>query len=113
MALYSYPPTSRYFGVPTTVMTVTLPTGDTRQIAYLRRRLIPPPGQFATLSLYTVQQGDRPDTVAASQLGDPLAFWRVADANAALQPEAMTATPGATLRITLPAGIPAMNTVNA
>jgi hypothetical protein len=109
MALYLYPPTSRYYGIDTALLTA----ADGRQVAYLRRRLVPPPEQFATLSLYVVQEGDRPDTVSASQLGDPLAFWRIADANAAIQPEAMTATPGSTLRITLPAGIPAMNTVNA
>ncbi len=104
MANYSFPPTSRYYGTETAVLT----TADGRQLRYLRRRPVPAPERFATLTTYTVQDGDRPDTVAAAQLGDPLAFWRIADANAALQPETMTATPGRTLRITLPEGFPAM-----
>ena len=69
---------------------------------------MPAPERFATLTTYTVRDGDRPDTVAASQLGDPLAYWRIADANAVLQPETLTDTPGKPVRITLPEGIPAM-----
>lgn len=104
MTTYNFPATSRYFGVGTAVLT----GADGRELRYLRRRLVPAPERFATIAAYTVLDGDRPDTVAASQLGDPLAFWRIADANAALQPEAMTAAPGAVLRITLPEGFPAM-----
>jgi hypothetical protein len=33
-------------------------------------------------------------------------FWRIADANAALHPNELTAQPGRRLRITLPEGIP-------
>lgn len=102
MANYSFPPASRYYGVPIAVQS--LPDG--RERPYLRRRLVPAPERFAAIAQYTVQEGDRPDSVAASQLGDPLAFWRLADANAALQPEDMTAHPGRSLRITLPEGFP-------
>jgi len=102
MANYSFPPTSRYYGLPIAVLV--LPDG--RRLPYLRRRLVPRPGRFAAIAQYSVQEGDRPDSVAASQIGDPLAFWRLADANAALQPEDMTAQPGRSLRITLPEGFP-------
>ena len=104
MANYSFPPTSRYYAVPTAVLV----TPDGRQRRYLLRRLVPAPGRFAAVTAYTVQEGDRPDSVAAAQLGDALAFWRLADANAALQPEAMTAVPGRSLRITLPEGFPGL-----
>lgn len=104
MPIYNFPPTSRYYGVETTV--VTLPDG--RQVRYLLRRLIPSPDRFATLSNVTVKEGDRPDTLAAANLGDPLAFWRIADANVVLRAEDLTATPGRTVRITLPEGYPAM-----
>jgi hypothetical protein len=43
--------------------------------------------------------------VAAQYLGDPLAFWRLCDANGALQPEDLTANPGSTISIPLPAGV--------
>ena len=39
-------------------------------------------------------------------MGDPEAFWRIADANSALRPQDLTRTPGRRLRITLPEGIP-------
>jgi len=53
-----------------------------------------------------VVEGDRLDNIAAANLGDPLAFWRICDSNNAMRPEDLTATPGAAIRITLPQGIP-------
>ena len=50
--------------------------------------------------------GDRLDQVTARFLNDPTQFWRIADANNALQPEELTDVPGSTIRITLPAGVP-------
>jgi hypothetical protein len=107
MANYNFPPTSRYYGIDTA--TISAPNGD--QIAYLRRRFVPGPEQFSLLQLYTVKQGDRLDNVAAAMMGDPQAFWRIADANRAMNPEKLTAIPNRTLRITLPQGVP--GTTNA
>lgn len=104
MAIYNFPPTSRYYGIETTVVTL----ADGRQVRCLRRRLAPQPERFATLSMATVKDGDRPDTLAATHLGDPQAYWRIADANAVQRPEELTATPGRSVRITLPEGYPAM-----
>jgi hypothetical protein len=42
-------------------------------------------------------------------MGDPLQFWRVADANNAMQPEELTAEIGRKLRITQPEGIPGVS----
>ena len=50
---------------------------------YLLRRLLPAPGTLATRSLYQVQLGDRIDTIANSQLGDPTLSWQLGDANLA------------------------------
>jgi len=96
------PANSRYSTVEAT-QTV-LPDG--RNVAFLRRRFIPQPSQFATLQQHTVQQGERLDQIAAQYLGDPEMFWQIADANLAFDPADLTATPGASLRITLPAGLP-------
>jgi hypothetical protein len=109
MATYNFPPTSRYYGIDT----ATLTTADGRQIAYLRRRFLPSPDQFALLQLYSVNQGDRLDTIAAQFMDDATAFWRIADANAAMRPEKLTETIGRVLRITLPQGIPGTPNPNA
>jgi hypothetical protein len=93
--------TSRYFGLDTEMLDQ--PSGSS--IIYLRRRFVPPPERFQLLQEHTVIQGERLDTIAAQYLGDPTLFWRLADANRAMRPEALTETAGRVLRITLPAGI--------
>lgn len=92
--------TSRYYGLETTTL-----TQGGRTIAYVRRRLVPPPEAFQDLQLHTVAEGDRLDVVTAQYFGDPTLFWRICDANRALRPWALTETVGRKLRITLPQGI--------
>lgn len=96
------PPASRYSTVE--AAQTTLPDG--RQVAFLRRRFIPPPSQFATRLQHTVVQGERLDGLAAQYLGNPEMFWQIADANLAFDPADLTETPGSQIRITLPAGLP-------
>jgi hypothetical protein len=102
MATYNFPPTSRYYSIETT----TLKTSDGRTIAYLRRRFLPAPNRFALLVEHFVLEGERLDSIAAKYMSDPEAFWRIADANAAMRPEELAETPGRRIRITLPEGIP-------
>ncbi|WP_294539554.1 hypothetical protein [uncultured Rhodoblastus sp.] len=96
------PPKSRYAGS----QVLTRKLRDGREVAYLSRRFVPPPSQFATLQRHLVTQGERLDRLAAQYLGDPEMFWLIADANLAFDPADLTATPGRQLRITLPAGLP-------
>jgi nucleoid-associated protein YgaU len=100
----TFPTDSRYYG--SSLLTYTTPDGQT--ISYLARRLVPQPGaaNYATVATYTVQQGDRLDLIAAKFLGDPLLFWLVCDANGALTPGELLKTPGASLNITMPQGVP-------
>jgi hypothetical protein len=49
----------------------------------------------------TVAQSDRLDLITYRTLGDPEAFWRVADANNAMNPTELE-QPGVTLRIPIP-----------
>jgi hypothetical protein len=98
----SYGPESRYYGLP--LLSCATPGGG--QVSYVSRRFIPPPGAFAQLQLYRVQQGDRVDVVAASLLGNPLSYWQLCDANLAVQPTDVTAEPGAFIVIPLPVGVP-------
>jgi nucleoid-associated protein YgaU len=97
-----FDPSSRYYGIET--VTIELPGG--RTVSYVRRRFIAQPSRFETLTQHTVSAGDRIDNVAAQYYGDPLQYWRICDANAAIQPDDLTDTPGRRIRITLPEGIP-------
>lgn len=97
-----FPPNSRYHGLPT--RTRTLPGGKT--VTHLARRFVPPPERFSLLQEHVVVEDDRLDNLAARYLGDPELFWRLADANNAMRPQALTDEIGRRLRITLPEGIP-------
>lgn len=97
-----FPPTSRYHGIAAAQLT--LPDGTV--IAFLRRRFVPPPENFALLFEHVVAVGDRLDNLAAQHLGDPLQYWRICDANRAIRPGDLTAEIGRRLRITQPEGIP-------
>jgi hypothetical protein len=94
-------PNSRYNSIGTT--TYARPDGTV--VRYLNRRIIPQPDRYTTMRQYVVVQGDRIDMVANTQMGDPLLYWILCDANAASDPDALTAEPGRVLLITLPAGI--------
>lgn len=102
MTSSSFPPGSRYHGIP--LATWVAPDG--REIVYLRRRFLPRPGDLATVREHAVSAGDRLDLIAAEHLGDPGAWWQVADANGAVDPAPLTAEPGRVLRIALPSGFP-------
>ena len=100
----TFPADSRYYGSKT----LTLVTAAGETITYLARRIVPQPGapNFATVAQHTVKQGDRLDLIAAKYLGDPLIFWLICDANGAIDPRELVATPGNVLNITTPQGVP-------
>lgn len=75
---------------------------DGRTVTYVRRRFLPPGRALPTLAEVTVTEGDRLDRIAARTLGDPEAFWLIADANDAMHPASLTAVPGRRLRVPLP-----------
>lgn len=95
-----FAPSSRYYGLETKTLDI-----EGRPVAYLARRFVPQPEQFALLQLHTVTQGQRLDSIAAHYLGDPTLFWQLCDANRAMRPDELTETVGRALRITLPLGI--------
>jgi hypothetical protein len=97
-----YPPESRYHGVE--VATWTAPDGAV--FAHLARRFVPDPDAFATLRERVAGEGERLDRLAAAEFGDPAAWWRLCDASGAIWPETLE-TPGARVRVTLPAGVAA------
>lgn len=90
--------TSRYDPLET----VTLAAPDGRVISYKRRRFLPRGASLPLLVEVIVTEGERLDLVTARTLGDPEQFWRVADANDALNPSDLTAEVGRRLRVPIP-----------
>ncbi|MFE7189594.1 LysM peptidoglycan-binding domain-containing protein [Kitasatospora sp. NPDC057541] len=98
----SYPLTSRYHGVPVALYTAP----DGRQVPYLTRRLLPPTDGLTPLAEHTVGAGDRLDLLAQRYLGGADQWWRIADANPAIDPRELTSTPGRRITVALPGAVP-------
>ncbi|MDQ3743679.1 MAG: LysM domain-containing protein [Acidobacteriota bacterium] len=93
--------TSRYYNLETPTITVPDADDGTRDIRYVRRRIIPSAAGLTTLVEHTVAQGERLDQITARYLGDPTQFWRVCDANNVVQPEELEEA-GRVVQIALP-----------
>ncbi len=93
---------SRYYSIETVKMTVTDSAGQPRVIAFKRRRFIASSAGTVTLVEHAVTRGDRLDLITARYLGDPEQFWRVCDANNAMNPAGLTAEIGRVLRVPVP-----------
>jgi hypothetical protein len=101
MSEEKFPASSRYAATER----ATLQTAKGEPVAYLRRRLLPPHGAQTVLAEHDVVEGDRPDTLAATYLGDPEQYWRLCDANQVMHPRELTEEIGRRVRVTLPAGL--------
>ena len=74
---------SRYAATQTAVYE----TEDGTRVLYLQRRFLPQPGDVPSArDFHTLDRDERLDTVAVAVIGDPQAYWRVCDANGALNP---------------------------
>lgn len=93
-----FDPTSRYANLPT----LTFVTAG-RTINYAPARILPQSSALTMLGSSAPQPGERLDLLASRTLGDPLLFWRIADANDAMDPEALIGD-GAPLNVPLPTG---------
>jgi hypothetical protein len=89
---------SRYYNNGRSIHTAS----DGTAVPYLKRRLLPQGESLDIMTIVTVSGGQRPDLLAARQLGDPLQFWRIADANNAMRPNELTDVPLRQLRIPRP-----------
>lgn len=90
--------TSRYYNLATAHFVA--PDGEA--VPYKTRRFLPRGASMPLLAEATVRAGDRLDLITARTLGDPEQFWRVADANEAMNPFDLTAEPGRALRVPVP-----------
>jgi hypothetical protein len=93
-----FDPTSRYARLETAELT----DRDGRDIAYVRRRFLPQGRRMPLLAEVAVRPGDRLDIITARALGDPEHFWRVCDANDAMDPQELTKETGRALRVPVP-----------
>jgi hypothetical protein len=75
---------------------------DGAQILYRMRRFLPNPSSMQVLTEVTVKDGERIDQLAFAQLGSSLQWWRIADANGAVDPYALTEQPGVRLIVPVP-----------
>lgn len=94
----TFDPNSRYTNTPTTVFT----TPQGQSITHLRRRFCPRGDTLPTLTTVAIEDGDRLDLLTARSLGDPLQFWRVADANDAMHPFDLMEEVGHSLKVPIP-----------
>jgi len=89
---------SRYYHLETAVHTMP----DGRTVAYKRRRFLPRGEELDLLVEVEVTEGDRLDLITARALGDPEIFWRVCDANDAMNPSDLAAELNRRLRVPVP-----------
>lgn len=89
---------SRYDGIET--VRRTMPDG--RVVAYKRRRFLQRGAEMALLVEVRASAGERLDQIAARTLGDSEQYWRICDANDAMNPTALTTRPGGILRVPVP-----------
>jgi hypothetical protein len=94
-------PQSRYSGVPLGLLQ--LRPGDP-DVVYVLRRFVSAPDTMTMAGRHLVVSMDRPDLLAAKYFGDPLLCWRIADANAVVDPNELTDTLGRRIDIPLAPG---------
>jgi hypothetical protein len=90
--------TSRYYSKETSTYVMR----DGRKITYVTRRFLPRGEDRPLLVEVTVKESDRLDLITARTLGVSEQFWRVADANNAMNPFDLTKEPGKRIRIAVP-----------
>ncbi len=91
-------PNSRYYRIAT----ATCATADGQEVVYLRRRFLPQGAAMPLLAELEVTGMDRLDLMAARVFGDPEQYWRICDANDAMNPFDLTAEVGRLVRIAVP-----------
>lgn len=82
--------------------TATYETVKGKLIAFKRRRFLPKGTSVQLLTMTKVEQSDRLDLIANRTIGDPEQFWRVCDANDAMDPVELVSEPGRQLKVPVP-----------
>lgn len=87
--------TSRYYNLETAIYSA----ADGRIIPYKRRRFLPQGENVQLLATIAIADGERLDQITARILGDPEQFWRICDANNAMNVNDLIAEPDRRLRV--------------
>ncbi len=93
-----FDPSSRYYNLEI----ATHEAADGRELRYKRRRFLPPASSLQTLVEVTVTDGDRLDLIAARTISSGEQFWRICDAEEAMNPPELESEPGRRLRVPIP-----------
>ncbi len=93
-----FDPASRYH--PLATVTRTEPDG--RVLTYKRRRFLPRGRAMPVLTEVVTTEGERLDQIAARTLGDPEQYWRICDANDAMNPADLLRPAGRRVRVPVP-----------
>lgn len=91
-------PQGRYANAELRAMT--LPDGT--PVTYLSRRFLPEPEVMTILASVAIEPADRLDLFAARTMGVPTQWWRIADANRVIHPDALDGPAGRRLDVPLP-----------
>ncbi len=83
------------------IETATYTTSERKAVAYKRRRFLPQGENLPLFVEVTVNANDRLDLITARAIGAPEQFWRVCDANNAMNPFDLI-EPGKVLRVAVP-----------
>lgn len=90
--------TSRYANQPV----LAADRGDGVTARYVRPRWLPDPVAMTVATRHRTIEGDRIDLIAFRNLGNPTAWWMIADANRVIHPAALPGAPGDTVVIPVP-----------
>lgn len=93
-----FEPGSRYYHLET----ATHEGQDGQSRRYVKRRFLPRAENLRTLVETPVDDGDRLDLVCARTLGNSEQYWRICDAENAMNPETLEQEPGRLLRVPVP-----------
>lgn len=93
-----FEPNSRYYSLEGAQ--ITLPDG--RTVSYKKRRFLPQGEDLPLLVEVRTAQGERLDLLTHRTLGDPLQYWRIADANNAMDPFDLVAEIDVPVKVPIP-----------
>jgi len=89
---------SRYYHLETAKITAT----DGTVISYKKRRFLPKAEKMESPAEVTITDKERLDLIAHRSFGDSQQFWRICDANNAMNPFELTEKIGRKLRVPSP-----------
>lgn len=84
------------------IETATYLDTDGKVLAYARRRFLPRGERMSVLTEVEITDGERLDLITARTLGDPEQYWRICDANNAMNPMDLTTEIGRRIIVPIP-----------